>query len=274
MVSKVSNLAVIIPAHKPHAGLIPAIDSVLAQSPNKVHLYLVATQEVLDSLPDNRLEQMTLVGAPENTSFPSMVNAGIEAVRENEVVEWVSILEYDDKLLPHAGRLFEQYSAHFTDTAVFAGLTLICEPGTRGGAEEDQPPALKQMANEAPWAPNIMETPGIADFNAMLRMNFVLLTSCFIKLELFDEIGVFKASMKNFSDYEFLLRVVYNGHEIRAIPKATHYHFANGEGLEQLKALDKEEGTWWVNAARKEYFFEFDRELEYAPTKGPETAGA
>jgi hypothetical protein len=130
------------------------------------------------------------------------------------------------------------------------------------------------MANEACWAANIMETPGIFDFNAMLRLNFMLLTACFFKLEILEEIGQLKPNMTYFYDYEFLLRVVYNGHEVRAIPKATHYHFTNGEAIGNHHELSKDEADFWQNAARKEYFFEFDRELAYEPPKENETTEA
>lgn len=268
-----TNLAFIIPAHEMHPGLVPAIDSALANSP-KAQVILVATQEVFDALPENRLECLTLLDAPDDTSFPSMVNVGIECAQDLENVQWISILEYDDKVLPYTVKLFNEYQEHFSDTPVFAGLTLICEPQERGGKDEDSPPALSKMANEAAWAPNIMETPGIVDFNAMLRMNFVLLTSTFINLDVIDEVGPMKANMKHFSDYEFLLRIVYNGHEVRAIPIATHYHFEGGRATEALRALPRDEGSFWVNAARKEYFFEFDREIAYEPAEENETTEA
>lgn len=268
-----SNLAYIIPAHKLHPGLTAAIDSVLAQSP-KANLILVTPKdEVYPSISDARLEKLTLVNAEGDRSFPALVNLGIEAAKGMENVEWISILEYDDALLPYATAVFEKYRDRFDQTPVFAGLTLIVDPGDRT-KDQTQPPALQQMANEAAWAPNIMEVPGIVDFNAMLRMNFVLLTSTFIKLEILDEIGNLKQNMKHFSDYEFLLRIVYNGHEIRSIPKATHYHYNNGEALTTLRSLNRDEAEFWVNAARKEYFFEFDRELSYDPVEETETPGS
>ena len=143
MEPKTTNLAVIIPSHEMHPGLIPAIDSVMANSP-RPQLILVGTQEVFDAIPENRLELMTLVDSPDDTSFPSMVNAGIECAQELEDVEWISILEHDDELLPGATDVFNDHRKYFSDVGMFAGLTLMCEP-----RQGDNPPGLKQLMNEA-----------------------------------------------------------------------------------------------------------------------------
>lgn len=266
-----ADLAYIIPTHKKTDTLVEAVDSALAQE-GKPTVIVVGPSDVLKTLGKDRSEHVVLVEAEDDTSYAALVNLGLAKAGEEDVgAEWVSILEHDDALLPYATRLFGEYRDHFSETNVFAGLTLVVEGEER---KKDQAPALKALANEAAWAPNIMEEPGVVDFNAMLRMNFVLLNSCFFKLELLDEVGVFKTNMKHFGDYEFLLRLVYNGYNIRAIPKATHYHYTGGEGSKAQQSLTKDEGSFWVGCARKEYFFEFDRELEYTPTQETETSEA
>lgn len=259
-----ADLAVIIPTHEKTDALVEAMDSVFALK-EKPHLIVVGPEDVLATINEKRAELCTLVAENDNTSYANLVNKGIEAARtiEDTPIEWITILEHDDKLLPFAGKLFDEYTNHFTEESFFAGLTLIVSPENRenGG----NPPALEALANDAAWAPNVMETPGLVDFNAMLRMNFVLLNACFFKLSMVDEIGMLKTNMKHFSDYEFILRAVYNGYNIRAIPKATHYHYSGGKATQIQRQLDSAEGEFWVSAARKEYFFEFDRELVYEP---------
>lgn len=279
-----SNLAYIIPAHKVDHRLLYAVESVLAQSEEALCI-VVGTEEVAQrGMPQKHQKavELVIVGNDEgddnvlDTSYPAMVNAGIEYLREmDEPPEWLSILEFDDKLLPHATKKFMAYRETFPEAGAFAGLGLVVEPtGDRMPEDESKAPNLKTMANEAAWAANIMETPGVFDFNAMLRLNFLLLNCCFFKLEILDEIGDLKPNMKYFYDYEFLLRVVYNGHDIRAIPQATHYHFTDGEAIKAHHDLTQDAADFWQNAARKEYFFEFDRELAYEPPEENETAEA
>jgi hypothetical protein len=263
-----SKLAYIIPAHKVDHRLLYAVESALAQS-EKTYVVVACTPEVAErGLPDKYNNAVNLVIVDgDDTSMQNLVNAGLEIVKSLDDVEWFSILEFDDKVLPNATKLFMRYREVFPEFNAFAGLGLVCESnGERNPQEELQAPNLRTMANEAAWAANIMEQSGVFDFNAMLRMNFILLTCCFFKLEILEEIGQLKPNMKYFYDYEFLLRVVYNGHNIRAIPKATHYHFTNGEGISAHHSLNKTDADFWSNTARKEYFFEFDRKLVYEPT--------
>jgi len=268
MTRKVADLAVIIPSHEKTDTLLKAIDSVFAQTTHP-SIVLVATKDVLSTIDDDRAQRMTLVEAGEDTSYPALVNQGIEAAKELEGVNWFTILEHDDELLPKAVENFVAYSSHDPETPVWSGLGLHVNRGNGDG-----PPELKSMLNDAAWAPNIMETPGTTDFNAMLRMNFVFLNGCFFKFEVVDEVGLLKPNMKMFADYEFLLRVVYNGHDIRSIPKATHYHYAGGKMTQDLNGTKREETEFWVTAARKEYFYEFDREIAYEPAEETETAEA
>ena len=74
----------------------------------------------------------------------------------------------------------------------------------------------------------------------------------------------FKENFEMFYDYEWALRVVYNGGIIRSIPKATHFHAMVDDGaFETQKALPSETVENWLGAAKREYFFEVDREINF-----------
>jgi hypothetical protein len=269
-----SKLMYIIPAHKVDHRLKYAVESALAQT-EQVRVVVVGPDAVINGgIPDKIKSSIDYLAVDDgDTSTQALINAGIEYAQSQDDVEWVSFLEFDDKLLPRATSLFMEYRDANEEATTFAGLALVVEPnGDRDAEQEAQTPNLKTMANEAAWAANIMDNVGIFDFNAMLRMNFLVMTAMYFKLEIFEEIGVLKPNMKYFYDFEFLLRVVYNGHEPIAIPKATHYHFTGGEQIEAHHTLNKDEADFWSSAARKEYFFEFDRELAYEPTEEIETA--
>lgn len=262
-----SKLAYIIPSHRKTDTLQSAIESALSQTEKSV-VIVATTEEVASEINNQQSSRLFVVTTNEDTSYQTLVNLGIEKARGLKGVEWVSFLEHDDRLLPKATELFTQYCEQFDDAQMFAGLTLVVEPS------DDGPPGLRMMANEAAWAPNVMEEPGVFDFNAMLRMNFIFLNGCFIHLDVFDSVGMLKPNMRFYSDYEFALRVVYGGIIVRSIPKATHYHFVEGEAFKEYQDAPRDETTFWVNTARKEYFFEFDREVEYAPAEETETKGA
>ena len=265
-----SKLAYIVPTHKKTKTLIGAIDSVLAQK-ESAHIIVVGPKAVLSSIDGPRTERIIPIHSKgKQTSYAELVNLGIEHARTLEDVEWVSILEHDDTTLPGATALFMEYRDVYDDVEMFAGLTLIVDHAENPA----DAPVLKTMANEACWAPNVMETSGLFDFNALLRLGFVFLNSTFIKLTVFDDVGMIKKNLKYYNDYEFTLRVVYNGKIVRGIPKATHYHFVNGQVHNEMNTGDKAEVEFWSNAARKEYFFDFDREVIYEQVEETEPTEA
>lgn len=274
------DIAYIIPVHKVDHRLFYAIQSVLdqqtlAEGDPSCTCIVVGTTDVIKSIPKKLVSLVHKIEENDDTSYQNLVNQGIAKAKELKA-KWVSFLEFDDKLLPKASLLLREYANFNPDALVFAGIALIVEPnGDRTDPKtESTPPNLKTLANEASWAANLMETPGVFDFNALLRMNYVLINCCFFKTELFDEIGLLKPNIKYFADYEFILRTVYNGYDIYSIPKATHYHYTNGECMETIKALSKEEGTFWSTTARKEYFFVLDREIEFHQPKETESQEA
>ena len=87
-----------------------------------------------------------------------------------------------------------------------------------------------------------------------------------VKKELFLESGGLKTNMKLTFTYEFLLRMSYNDVTIMVIPKLGYKHTNNREGslfVEYKNTIDVLESKFWVNKAKKEYFFTEDREITY-----------
>ena len=90
-----------------------------------------------------------------------------------------------------------------------------------------------------------------------------------IKREKVMEFGMFKSSLKLTFVYEFLLRMTYNSAKIMTIPRVGYKHlnlregsifwnYKNGENV-----LTEDEVKFWVNTAKKEYFFTKDRDIKY-----------
>ena len=73
--------------------------------------------------------------------------------------------------------------------------------------------------------------------------------------------------------YEFLLRATYNDKKIMTIPKVGYKHtnmrenslFWNYRNKEQ-ELVNPDEAKFWIDAAKKEYFFTTDRGIKYEPS--------
>ena len=88
----------------------------------------------------------------------------------------------------------------------------------------------------------------------------------------FEDIGGFKPSMKLTFVYEFLLRATYNDKRIMTIPKVGYKHtnmrewslFWNYRNNEE-EVIVPDEAKFWIDTAKKEYFFTSDRGIKYEP---------
>ena len=90
-----------------------------------------------------------------------------------------------------------------------------------------------------------------------------------IKKSKFVEGGLLKPSFKLTFGYEMFLRLTQNGVKIMSIPKIGYKHinlregsifwnYKNGE-----QPLTNDEVRFWVESAKKEYFFINDRNIKY-----------
>ena len=86
------------------------------------------------------------------------------------------------------------------------------------------------------------------------------------KTDEFLNIGGLKGSMKLVFWYEFLMRALYKGKKIFVIPKIGYYHLANRPDsltAKYIETMDEREADWWIDLAKKEYFFPQDRKKAY-----------
>ena len=92
-----------------------------------------------------------------------------------------------------------------------------------------------------------------------------------IKKDTFVDFGGFKPSIKLTFVYELFLRLTYNSVKIMSIPRLGYKHinlrqgsifwnYKNGD-----TTLSENEVKFWINSAKKEYFFVEDRNIKYEP---------
>lgn len=256
----------IIPLHKQDDRVFRAIRSI-PESDEFVEPQVVVScdEETYKWLEENNKNHFEFhCITEEDTSYPSLVNKGIEYVNDEiEDVDYISILEFDDTILKTAHKVVSDYSSVYTDAEILSPLACVVTEPDETIEDGEQKQTLIGMANEGSYAPQVAEKFGYIDFNMMLRNNFMFVNGLYIKPMVFDSVGTFKKNFKLFYDYEWALRTIYNGVVVRGVPKATHFHTASLDGaFEQQKAIPQKIREQWMSLAKKEYFFDGDRDIE------------
>lgn len=191
--------------------------------------------------------------------------------------EWFVVIEKDDVISKNYLKYFEIYEK---DKGSFDGfLPLI---------KESAPTGFAGFLNEACWVEGFAEVAGTFDLNLLLRFNCMNLTGCAFKVESVkkysEEVEGFykpmKESMKINYVYEFFLRMVYNDLKFFSIPRLGYDHKINKE-VEKVDyftsklplditiksqsdgGIPQEEFKFWMDLAKKEYFFDNDRSKTY-----------
>lgn len=248
------KIAYIIPLHKKSDLVFRAIASV----PDDAKIIVCINESIEKWFTKQERKAGLDVVVSDKSSYQGLVNAGIKYLKQIDV-DLINILEYDDTLLPNAHDIINEYANDWDKVEIFAPLTCIVK-----WSDEDEKPTLVGVTNESAMAPQMAEEYGYFDFNMMLRTNFLFVNGCYIKPEVFENYGMFKENFELFYDYEWTLRMVYNGVIIRTIPKATHFHTLSDDGaFETHKALPEEVRNNWLGATRREYFFEEDRAISF-----------
>lgn len=247
------NVVFIIPLHKKDELVARAFNS--TPKSDFYMTVIVCNQDIADWLGKSGIPSEHIL-VHDSTKYTALCNAGIEEYKSD--TEFISILEYDDMLSDKFKEIYN--SGYFTDTnvGVFAPLACVMKE-----VEGQDKPTLLSFVNEVPFAPGMSEEEGKYDFNMMLKSNFLFLNGCFIRPGVFEEVGVLKENFEMFYDYEFNLRMIYNGIVIKSIPKATHLHTMNKSGAwMEHTSQPKGKREEWLGLARREYFFTEQRELD------------
>jgi len=137
--------------------------------------------------------------------------------------------------------------------------------------DTDEKGQFAGFTNEATFAANFaQEMSYLTNETLQDYQNFQTAGSVF-KKQLIEDFGGFKPSIKLTFVYEFLLRLTYNSTSIITIPKLGYKHTNLREGslfwnykFAEDKMLE-DEVKFWVQTAKKEYFFTDDRVIKYEP---------
>ena len=225
------------------------IEEILIVHTPEEQLKSILTSFDFGSLPVKLLEWTS------EPNYCSQVNFGIK----NAKGTWISLFEFDDEYSNIWFKNVKKYISSYPEVQVF--LPVVVEVDEKG--------VFAGFTNEATFAANFTQEIGFLT-NETLQdyQNFQTAGSVF-KKTLIDDFGGFKPSIKLTFIYEFLLRLTYNSVSVMTIPKLGYKHVNLREGsiFWNYKYGDskmiEDEVKFWLQTAKKEYFFSDDRVINY-----------
>ena len=254
------KISVILPVHKWSDDYKIMFDNAFKSVErfyNDVKLLIVAPKNVLSNI---KIEQTNLecviIENKGKTDFCSQINLGID----NCETEWFSILEIDDEYNKNWVNLFNEYSNENPDVDVF--LSLVKDINVEGN--------FLSYTNESTWAYGFTDKQGLLDNAALLEYQNFQISGGIYRTSKIKEYGKLKENIKLTFGYEFLLRLTFNNLKIMTIPRVGYQHvnfredslFWSYKNSDKDK-LDSNEVKFWLDTAKKEFFFKNVRDINY-----------
>lgn len=258
------NLSVILPIKSALAkdfGMYfeKAIKSLQVQQVGFAELIIVHTQEeqlveILKGFDfgDLNVKLVEFTGTP---NYQDQVNVGVKEAS----AEWVSFFEFDDEYANIWFKNVEKYASVYSDVDAFLPIVV----------DVDEKETFAGFTNEATFAANFSQEMGYLTNETLLNFQNFQTAGMVIKKSKLEEYGGFKPSMKLTFVYELLLRLTYNSLRIMTVPKIGYKHTAMREGSifwnykNGSEIMTESEVKFWISTAKKEYFFNEDRNIKY-----------
>jgi glycosyltransferase involved in cell wall biosynthesis len=236
-----------------------AINSLLNQDVKFNELIIVHTKEdsLVEVLNNYDFKDLNVVKLPWNDTpnYSAQINYGVE----NSKSEWVTFFEFDDEYSKIWFKNFDKYSKIYPDVTGFLPVVV----------DVDNKEVFAGFTNEATFAANFTQEMGYLTNDILHDYQNFQTSGIILKKEVFISSGGFKPSFRLTFGYEFLLRLTYNGATIMTIPRLGYKHTNLREGsifwnykFGDNKITD-DEVRFWLDTAKKEYFFTVDRNIKY-----------
>lgn len=236
-----------------------AITSLKTQKVSFEELVIVHTKEEsliehLESYDFGELNVTKLLWE-KDPNYCDQVNYGIKQAKG----DWVSLFEFDDEYSSIWFKNVKQYIESFPEVQMF--LPVVVETDEKG--------MFAGFTNEATFAANFSQEMGVLTNDTLQEyQNFQTAGSVF-KKSIIEDFGGFKSSVKLTFIYEFLLRLTYNSVAIMTIPRLGYKHVNLREGSifwnykYGENKINEDEVKFWIQTAKREYFFIDDRVIKY-----------
>lgn len=189
------------------------------------------------------------------TDFSTQVNLGVK----NSTHEWVSLLEFDDEF---SSIWFKNVSRYIDSYPDFDGFLPIV-------VDTDEKGVFAGFTNEATFAANMNTEIGVLTNEVLMNYQNFQTSGMVFRKNIFEDYGGFKKSMKLTFVYELLLRLTYNSVKFMTIPRIGYKHSNMREGSifwdykYGNNQLTQDEVKFWIDSAKKEYYFKEDRNIKY-----------
>lgn len=188
-------------------------------------------------------------------NYCEQVNFGIKKAKGT----WVSLFEFDDEYSSIWFKNVAEYIKAYPNVQMF--LPVVVDTDEKG--------LFAGFTNEATFAANFTQEMAVLTNETLQDYQNFQTAGSVIKKEVIEDFGGFKPSIKLTFVYEFLLRLTYNSVSIMTIPRLGYKHVNLREGsiFWNYKFSDdkmiEDEVKFWVQTAKKEYFFTDDRVIKY-----------
>jgi len=239
-----------------------AIESLKTQKLQINELIIVHTDEeiLVNFLNEFDFENLnvTKLEWKDEPNFGSQINFGIK----NAKSEWVSIFEFDDE---YSGIWFnnvKKYSEIYKDVNAF--LPIVIDVDDKG--------MFVGFTNEATFAANFSQEMGYLTNETLHDFQNFQSSGMVVRKQTIEDFGGFKPGFKLTFVYEFLLRLTFNSTKIMTIPRIGYKHVNLREGSifwnykNGSEILTEGEVRFWIESAKKEYFFKEERQIKYEPS--------
>ena len=217
-----------------------------------------------------------ILAETEKDNFPKLFNQTFNIAIKNDY-EFISFIEPNDIV---GIDLYNNANIYASENQKLAMFFPIIRNTVNG--------VFNNLINEATWVEGFSEEAGVIDLNLLNRFNCVIPLGTTFRVNAIKEYSEqkedgeyypMKESIKLSHYYEFLLRMVYNdvkgisvpriGYEFRVKSNDAFVHtsckipqdislISTENGVMSL-----EEGKFWLDLAKKEYFFDEDRNKVY-----------
>lgn len=247
------DLVVIIPLHEYNNDVEALLSKAVESVPKELEIRISCKNGLsADIKKAYKKHNNVVIYESEEANAPSdFCNLVNQAVGDSV---WFSILEYDDEFSPIWFDNFKKYVDFYSDISVFLPLEDLID------ASDNK---FIGIGNEAPWASSFSNEIGFIDLDCLQNFFDFYLTGSIFNTADWEEVGGLKPSIKLTFWYEWLLRATYKGKKIYVIPKVGYIHKLGRPGsiIEGYKnTVDEKESNFWVNVARKDYFYKNQRE--------------
>lgn len=247
-------LIVIIPVHEVNEDVKKLLPQAISSVPNEVTVRVSCPNGVgkdVSPIVSSFKNAIIYEGKEANkSSFTELVN---QAVGNSK---FFSVLEFDDVYSPIWFDNFKKYDDSYDDVSMFMYLEDLYDFESK---------EYIGFGNEAPLASSFSNEIGEVDNDCLQNFFDFYLTGSIIKTDDFIEIGKLKTNIPVVFWYEFMLRMTNKNKRIMVIPKVGYIHYLNRKGslldIYRDKYTDNE-AEYWFNTAKKESFYNIQRDVK------------